>query len=126
MANVSITINGRSYSIACGDGQENRVRELAAELDAQVRLMAGEVGQIGDSLLLVLSGLSLIDRLGDMASETETQADAASAGAKAAQGRAKVAEARADAAERHAAELERHLHAAIKRIDGLAEGLQDA
>ncbi|MEQ8440370.1 MAG: cell division protein ZapA [Alphaproteobacteria bacterium] len=126
MAQVSININGRTYSVACGDGQEGRVRELAAELDSQVRQLAGEVGQIGDSLLLVLSGLSLIDRMGDMQSESVSQTDAASAGASAALERAKAAEARADAAERHAAGLERQLRDAIKRIDGLAEGLEEA
>lgn len=33
MAEISITIGGRSHRIACRDGEEDRVRQLAAMID---------------------------------------------------------------------------------------------
>ena len=37
MAQVSVEVNGRPYVIGCEDGQEKRLTELAATVDAQIR-----------------------------------------------------------------------------------------
>ena len=42
MAEVTIYINGRSYDIACDNGQEGRIVDLAAYIDAWA-LFGGEI-----------------------------------------------------------------------------------
>lgn len=69
MAKVSISIRGRTYSIACEDGEEARVLELAAALDAEVTDLGSALGGLGESHLLVITGLSLIDRINDIRAE---------------------------------------------------------
>jgi cell division protein ZapA len=65
MAQVVVTINGRSYPVACGDGEEARTRQLAQYVDRKVVGFAQQLGQIGDARLLVLAALVIADELGD-------------------------------------------------------------
>lgn len=65
MAVVSISINNRPFQIYCDDGQEGHVQQRAQELDDRVQRLAGVVGQVGDSLLLVMVGMLLSDELAD-------------------------------------------------------------
>lgn len=70
MPKVDISINGRLYAVACDEGQEARVRDLAGMLEERVRALAGPspVGAVGETQILVLAGLMLADEL------TETKA----------------------------------------------------
>ena len=63
MATVNVDVNGRSYSVGCADGQEDRVRQLASQFDGKVRDVAGQVGQVGDSRLFLMASLILADEL---------------------------------------------------------------
>jgi len=63
MAQVSIRINGRSYDIACDDGQEERIHALANYVDERVKEISGAVGQIGEQRLLVMTSLLIADEL---------------------------------------------------------------
>jgi cell division protein ZapA len=65
MAQVVATINGRSYPIACNEGEEQRIAELARYVDAKVKSFARDLGQIGEARLLVLAALVLADELAD-------------------------------------------------------------
>ena len=67
MPKVDININGRLYAVACDDGQEARVAELAAMVDTRVRQLAGPgpVGGTGETQILVLAGLMLADELSE-------------------------------------------------------------
>lgn len=65
MAQVVATINGRSYPIACNEGEEQRIAELARYVDAKVKTFARDLGQIGEARLLVLAALVLADELAD-------------------------------------------------------------
>jgi cell division protein ZapA len=65
MAQVVATINGRSYPIACNEGEEQRIGELARYVDAKVKSFARDLGQIGEARLLVLAALVLADELAD-------------------------------------------------------------
>ena len=44
MAQVTITINAREYAIACEDGQEFRIMQLARILDEKARLFVVREG----------------------------------------------------------------------------------
>ena len=82
MAQVSVTINGRSYPVACEDGQEDHIQHLAEYMDGRVRDLIERVGQIGDAHLLLLTGLMVADEL----SETYDQAEATAKDTKQATG----------------------------------------
>lgn len=65
MGQVTVSINERSYSVACGDGEEGHVRELAGYIAKQVASLAQEVGQVGDARLLLMAGLIITDELSE-------------------------------------------------------------
>src|SRR6185295_18451819 len=49
------------YTIACDDGEEDHLRELAAAVDAKAREVLSSVGQVGDTRLLLMAALLLAD-----------------------------------------------------------------
>lgn len=63
MAQVSVTINGRIYQIACDDGQEANLTRLANYVDKRVGELVAAVGQVGDDRLLVMASLLVADEL---------------------------------------------------------------
>ena len=65
MGQVNVFINDRSYTVACGDGEEEHLRELARYLDAHVGELAKTVGQVGDARLLLMAGLVIADELAE-------------------------------------------------------------
>jgi cell division protein ZapA len=66
LAQVDISINGRLYAVACDEGQEARVREMAALVDSRVRqLSTPGATPIGESHFLVLASLMLADELSE-------------------------------------------------------------
>ena len=69
MSQISITINGRDYSIVCDDGQEQHLSRLADYLDKRVAELVDSVGQIGDARLLLMVGLLIADELADAYAE---------------------------------------------------------
>jgi cell division protein ZapA len=66
MAQVSVTINGRQYRMACEDGQENHLLRLAKDLDERIVGLRGKFGQIGDARLIVMAALTVSDDLAEM------------------------------------------------------------
>lgn len=71
MGQVKVSINDRSYTVACGDGEEDHVRELAGYINKQVTALAQEVGQVGDARLLLMAGLLVADELSDALQKTK-------------------------------------------------------
>jgi cell division protein ZapA len=65
MAQVTIEVNGRPYQVGCEDGQEQHLRDLAKIFDGQVRQVSQEMGQLGDTRLLLMGALLLADELAD-------------------------------------------------------------
>jgi cell division protein ZapA len=100
MAQVTVEVNGRPYVVGCEDGQEARLRDLAAAVDAQVRQVAQDVGPLGETRLILMSALVMADEM------TELRADLEALRAEAAEIRAEVgrAELKAVAALQTAAE----------------------
>lgn len=76
MATVNVDVNGRTYAVGCADGQEDRVRQLASEFDAQVRDIATQVGHVGDSRLFLMASLILADQLQEVRSQLLKRANA--------------------------------------------------
>lgn len=71
MGQVAITVNGRSYQIACEDGQEDHLGELGAYIDKRVGDLVASVGQIGDMRLLLMASLLIADELSEVYDELD-------------------------------------------------------
>jgi cell division protein ZapA len=65
MPQITVTINGRPYPVACEAGEEERVAEMARYVDGKMQHFAAAHGQIGEARLLVLAALLLADELTD-------------------------------------------------------------
>lgn len=65
MSQVSVTINGRVYRMACDDGQEDHLSRLAGELDARINRLRESFGEIGDTRLTVMAALMVADELAE-------------------------------------------------------------
>jgi cell division protein ZapA len=65
MAQVVASINGRQYRLACEDGQEEHLQELAGRIDARVVELRGKFGEIGDTRLTVMAALTIADDLSE-------------------------------------------------------------
>ena len=70
MAEVNVTINGRTFGIACDDGQEQRVLDLGKYVDERLREISKAGAAHNDAHLLVLTSLVLADEVFDLL-ETE-------------------------------------------------------
>jgi len=66
MAQVSVMIGGRTYRMACDDGQENHLMQLARDLDAQIGQLREAFGEIGDTRLTVMAAIMMADDLSEL------------------------------------------------------------
>jgi cell division protein ZapA len=66
MAEVSVTINGRQFRMACEDGQESHLMDLAQDLDRRIEGLRAKFGEIGDTRLTVMAALTVADELSEM------------------------------------------------------------
>ncbi len=65
MAQVSVTINGRQFRMACEDGQEAHLINLARELDSRINGLRAKFGEIGDTRLTVMAAITVADELAE-------------------------------------------------------------
>ena len=63
MGQVSVTLNGRTYRLECGSGEEQRLIELSEYLAAHVETMKHKFGQVGDDRLILMAALMVTDDL---------------------------------------------------------------
>ena len=71
MAEVDITINGRSYRISCKDGEEERIKSLSSLINNQVQKLSEKIGQLGDARMILLASLVLLDKSDEVEKEAE-------------------------------------------------------
>jgi cell division protein ZapA len=81
MGQVRLSLNGRSYSLVCGDGEEERVRALAEHVQDRVEGIVSEFGQTGEARLLLMAALLIADELYDCRAERELASSGAAAAA---------------------------------------------
>ena len=63
MAQVVVTIAGRTYRMNCEDGQEPHLERLARDIDARMGDLRQSFGEIGDQRLVVMTALTIADEL---------------------------------------------------------------
>lgn len=66
MPSVSVKINGKNYRMACDEGQEAHLEELARKFDKYVDELKGSFGDIGDQRLTVMAGIMVTDELAEL------------------------------------------------------------
>ena len=71
MAEVDITINGRSYRISCKDGEEERIKSLSLLINNQVQKLSEKIGQLGEARMILLASLVLLDKSDEVEKEAE-------------------------------------------------------
>jgi cell division protein ZapA len=110
MSQVSVTIDGRKYRLACNEGEEARLESLAGLIDQKIGEMRTTFGEIGDQRLVMMAALTLADNL------TEARDEAA-----AARKRAEDAERRVNAIASSLDTLGSRLESVAARLAGEAE-----
>ena len=117
MGQVSLSVNGSIYRMACEDGEEQHVTQLGARFDEAIDELRSAVGPIGDQRLLVMAGILMTDRLDD----AERRLRQAEDELRHARDTQQHSSARVDGAEKRFVE---RLEAAAERIERLVRRLQ--
>jgi cell division protein ZapA len=65
MSQVTVAIAGRTYRIACQDGEETHLESLAALYDGKIEEMRAAFGEIGDLRLHVMAAITVADDLSE-------------------------------------------------------------
>ena len=104
-ATVTVSVVGRSYEIGCDDGQEERVKKLAADIDRRANDLLKSVGAVGEGRILFMTALLIADELSDLKSTLERERQAAG---------------EADAA------VAEGVTSLARRVDAIAERLENA
>lgn len=125
MAQVEVTVNGRSYSVACDDGQEAHVGRLGRYVDQKVQSLVKTVGQIGDARLLLMASLIVADELVDTDQALNTaKGDLATAANGRERARAEALSVPSSRPAPDEAVLARTLDSLAQRIEAIADELE--
>ena len=62
MAQVNVTISGKTYRMACEDGQEDHLTGMADQLNQSIEDLRARFGEIGDQRLTVMAAITLADQ----------------------------------------------------------------
>lgn len=76
MPQVEIHIGGRSFEVACQEGEEHFLHSAAGMLDAEASHLASQIGRMPEARMLLMAGLMLADKtagLEDKVKDAESQ-----------------------------------------------------
>ena len=62
MPEVTITIGGRNFEVACQDGEESFLISAARMLDDEAQVLSDQIGRMPESRMLLMAGLMLADK----------------------------------------------------------------
>ncbi|MDB5507592.1 MAG: hypothetical protein JWL93_61 [Hyphomicrobiales bacterium] len=65
MSQVNVTIAGRTFRMACGEGEEAHLEGLAAQVDQKIAELRKSFGEIGDQRLTVMAAIMIADDLAE-------------------------------------------------------------
>ncbi len=66
MAQVTVTIDGKAYRMACEEGQEDHLTDLATRFDRYVGHLKDQFGEIGDLRITVMAGIMIMDEISEL------------------------------------------------------------
>jgi cell division protein ZapA len=62
MPEIEVPIGGRTFRVACQDGEEHFLRAAAQMLDTEAQTLLSQLGRLPESRMLLMAGLMLADR----------------------------------------------------------------
>lgn len=65
MPQIVVSIDGKTYRMACADGEEAHLTGLAADLDTRIGELRGAFGEIGDLRITVMAAIMVSDELSE-------------------------------------------------------------
>lgn len=111
MPQVAVQINGKTYRMACDEGQEAHLLDLAQRFDKHISSLRGSFGEIGDQRLTVMAGIMVQDELVELQRKV--------AGME-----AELAELRMNSGAPYQAEIATALNNTAERIETIAQKLK--
>lgn len=66
MPEVSISIGGRSFDVACQAGEEQFLHAAAKMLDDEAQVLVDQVGRMPEARMLLMAGLMLADKTANL------------------------------------------------------------
>jgi cell division protein ZapA len=62
MPEITIAIGGRSFEVACQEGEEHYLQSAAKMLDDEAQVLTDQVGRMPEARMLLMAGLMLADK----------------------------------------------------------------
>lgn len=116
MPHVNVTIAGRAFRMACGEGEEERLESLAAQVDAKIGEMRTAFGEIGDQRLTVMAAITFADEMVELRKQLDGLRDEVAA--------LRDAQSQIDARlEAQSSELARAVESAAERIEDITQNM---
>lgn len=76
---VEITIGGRTFEVACQEGEEQYLYSAAKMLDGEASVLVDQIGRMPESRMLLMSGLMLADKTAGLEERLRVAEDRAGA-----------------------------------------------
>ena len=75
MPEIEIEIGGRSFEVACQEGEEHYLHAAAKMLDEEAGVLTAQIGRIPEARMLLMAGLMLADKTAALEDEIKTLQD---------------------------------------------------
>lgn len=72
MPQVEIVIAGRTFEVACQEGEEQYLHSAAAMLDVEAKHLADQIGRLPEARMLLMAGLMLADKTAGLEDRVRT------------------------------------------------------
>lgn len=72
MPEMKIEIGGRSFEVACQEGEEHYLKAAARMMDEEAQVLTAQIGRIPEPRMLLMAGLMLADRTAGMQDRLKT------------------------------------------------------
>ncbi len=66
MPEIQIDIGGRTFDVACQEGEEHYLKFAAKMLDEEASVLTAQIGRIPETRMLLMAGLMLADKTAAM------------------------------------------------------------
>ena len=71
MIELELSIGGRIFSVACENGEQEKVRRAAAVINEEADSIQSQLGRLPEAKMLLLSALMIADRLNEVESDSK-------------------------------------------------------
>ena len=121
MPEVSISIGGRNFEVACQVGEEKYLESAAKLLDGEAGLLSNQIGRMPEARMLLMAGLMLADKTAGLEERLERAEQELVAYRKGGSAPAEVREVRIEVVPPSVQEA---LSKAVERAEALADQLE--